>query len=307
MNSMDFAGRVAVITGSGRGIGRAHATLLASRGAAVVVNDIGGNMGGGGGDDSLAQLAANEIISLGGRAVADTSDISTKAGATSLIRHAIESFGRVDIVVNNAGIFTMDTFPDLEFEELEKQFLVHIGGSFNVTRAAWPYMQAAGYGRVVLTTSASALGAPDTVAYTTAKAAVIGLARSFAMVGRDQDILVNMIAPSAFTRMMSAGMGLGEVPIETVDRGPELVSPMIAVLTHESCPTTGEIYASGMRRFSRFFLSESPGMTFAGTEITPELVRKNWAKIHDPEDSTIVADVFSWSDINERHLAKSAS
>ena len=303
-STLDFTGRVAVVTGSGRGIGRAYADLLAARGAKVMINDIGARTGGGGGDTSLAINARDDIRTAGGIAEADTSDISTADRAAALIQHTVDAFGRLDIVVNNAGIFTQDAFPDIDCDTVRRHFDVHIGGSLNVTRAAWPHLVDAQDGRVVLTTSTSALGAIDTVAYGTAKAAMLGLGRALAMVGAPAGIKVNMVAPMAMTRMMSIGAGWGDTPPEVPDRDPSLVAPLVALLCHRSCPTSGETFVSGMRRVSRLYIAESGGYTHPGLDLTPEIVRDQWARVFGPENAKIVPDTMTWSAINEGHLTE---
>ncbi len=190
MNSYRFEGRVAVVTGAGRGIGRAHALLLAERGARVVVNDLGGSMDGVGADAEPASTVAAEIVAAGGVAIADSSDVASAAGAQSLVDAAIERFGRLDVLVNNAGIIRWAGLPEADEDNLASHLAVHVMGSFNTTRAAWPQMVEQGYGRIVMTTSSGMFGLPNNLAYATAKAGVIGLTRSLTdrrRRARDQD------------------------------------------------------------------------------------------------------------------------
>ncbi len=161
MDRYGFEGRVAVVTGAGRGIGRAYARLLAERGASVVVNDLGGSMEGAGTDAGPASTVAAEIVAAGGAAVADTSDVASPAGAQALVDTAVERFGRVDILVNNAGIIRWAGFPEADADNLASHLAVHVGGSFNTTRAAWPRMVEQGYGRIVMTSSSGMFGLPD--------------------------------------------------------------------------------------------------------------------------------------------------
>src|ERR1019366_2177182 len=172
MSKYSFDGRVAVVTGAGRGIGRAYAHLLAERGARVVVNDLGGTIEGDGSDSEPAKTVADEILDAGGKAIPDTSDVSTVGGGKALIDAAVDGFGRIDIVVNNAGIIRWGGLPEADAENLESHLAVHVGGSFNTTRAAWPHMVEQAYGRIVMTTSTGMFGLVDNLGYATAKAAV---------------------------------------------------------------------------------------------------------------------------------------
>ena len=183
MAEHSFEGRVAVVTGAGRGIGRAYARLLAERGARVVVNDLGGSPQGDGADTEPASAVAAEIGQAGGTAIAEGSDVSTTAGAEAVIDAAIEQFGRLDILINNAGIMRWAGFPKADAENLARHLAVHVAGSFSTTRAAWPHMVDQGYGRIVMTTSTGLLGLPTNLSYATAKAAVIGMTRSLATAG----------------------------------------------------------------------------------------------------------------------------
>ena len=196
-----FDGRVAVVTGAGRGIGRAYALLLGQRGAKVVVNDLGGSTKGTGHDPGPAQEVADQIVKAGGTAIADSSDVSTVEGGQQAVDAAVSEFGRVDIVVNNAGNVIYGGLPDVDVSVLDAILAVHVRGTFNVTKAAWPHMLAQNYGRVVLTGSTGMFGMPDNLSYATAKSAMIGMAQSMTQSAGDHDIKVNVIAPNAWTRM----------------------------------------------------------------------------------------------------------
>ena len=295
MNEHRFEGRVAIVTGAGRGIGRAHALLLAARGARVVVNDLGGSTDGEGADDAPASAVASEITAAGGTAVVDTSDVATTAGAQALVDTAVERFGRVDIVVNNAGIVRWAGFPEADAENLERHLSVHVGGSFHTTRAAWPHMVEEGYGRVVMTASAGMFGLPNNVSYAAAKGAVVGLTRSLATAGSRHGIKVNLIAPAAATRMGSDARTEAQMP-------PELVAPMVAFLAHESCPVTGEMYAAGAGRFARIFIASTAGYVHGGAAPTVEDVAGNWAAINDEAGYYVPADLMAWSAAFLAHL-----
>ena len=285
-----FDGRVAVVTGAGRGIGRAYARLLAERGASVVVNDLGASTGGSGADTAPAAEAVDEIVAAGGIAIADTSDVATVEGAQALVDTAVEHFGRVDVLINNAGIIRWAGMPEVDEDNLAKHLAVHVGGSFNTTRAAWPHLVDQGYGRIVMTTSAGLFGLPNNTSYATAKGAVVGLTRSLTTAGAAHGITANCIAPGAMTRMAGragedAGLGMS----------PDLVAPMVALLAHEACPVCGEIYAAGFGRFARIFIAMTPGYVHTGPAPTIEDVAGNWATINDETGYGIPADLNDWS------------
>jgi NAD(P)-dependent dehydrogenase (short-subunit alcohol dehydrogenase family) len=262
--------------------------LLAERGAAVVVNDLGGSMEGAGEDAGPATRVADEITGRGGAAVADASDIASEAGARAVVETALEHFGRLDILVNNAGIIRWAGFPEADEENLTRHLAVHTVGSFLAARAAWPHMLEQGYGRIVMTTSSGVFGLPNNVSYATAKGGVIGLARSLATAGRRHGILVNVVAPAAATRM--AG--------DTGDAdamAPELVAPMVAFLAHEACTVSGEIYAAGAGRFARLFLASAPGYVHPEPGVTIEDVADHWAAINDETGYTVPRNLMEWS------------
>ncbi|GIU86511.1 MAG: short-chain dehydrogenase [Acidimicrobiia bacterium] len=284
------------MTGAGRGLGRAYACELARRGARVVVNDLGTAVDGAGADAGPASAVAREITDAGGEAVADAGDVSSPADAQALVGAALERFGRVDVVVNNAGIVRFGALCEADPADLDRHLAVHARGAFNVTRAAWPHLVAQGYGRVVMTTSTGVLGLPDNVAYAAAKGAVIGLARSLATAGAAHGIAVNCIAPAAATRM---GGRIG-----TPELAPELVAPMVAYLAHESCAVTGEVYVAGAGRFARLFVATTDGWLCSGRTPTAEDVVANWATINDEAGYHVPADLGDWSARFTRHLGR---
>jgi len=294
MSEHSFDGRVAVVTGAGRGIGRAHALLLAARGARVVVNDLGGSMGGDGADAEPASTVTAEIVAAGGDAIADTSDVATTTGAQGLVDAAVEQFGRVDILVNNAGIIRWAGFPEADADNLERHLAVHVFGSFNTTRAAWPHMVEQGYGRVVMTTSAGLFGLPNNLSYATAKGAVVGLTRSLTTAGAAHGIKVNLVAPAAMTRMAGGA--------DVAHMEPELVAPMVAFLAHEDCPVSGEIYAAGAGRFARIFIAETEGYVHADGAPTMEDIAGHWATINDESGYHVPVDLTAWSATFMAHL-----
>jgi len=296
MSRYGFEGRVAVVTGAGRGIGRAYALLLARRGARVVVNDLGGSMDGVGSDPGPASTVATEIVDAGGYALADGRDVSTAAGAQALIEATVERYGRVDILINNAGIIRWAAMPEVDAENLASHLAVHVAGSFNTTRAAWPFMLERRYGRIVMTTSAGVFGLENNTSYATAKGGVIGLARSLAIAGARHGISVNCVAPAAVTRM--AGAVADSPPMS-----PDLVAPLVAFLAHEDCPVTGEIYAAGAGRFARIFVAETQGYVQTENPPTVEDVADHWSAINDERGYTIPTDLNAWSAAFLSHLA----
>ncbi len=221
--------------------------------------------------------------------VTDTHDVSTVDGATALIDGAVEQFGRIDALINNAGIIRWAGMPDVDADNLAAHIAVHTSGSFNTARAAWPHMVAQGYGRIVMTTSTGVLGLPANTSYATAKGGVIGLTRSLALAGAKAGIKVNAIAPAAFTRMA------GPPTAQSKHMSPEQVAPMAAFLAHEDCPVSGEIYAAGASRFARVFIASADGYLFPGPDPTIESVADNWPTINDVSGYYVPADLMDWS------------
>lgn len=283
---MDFDGRVVIVTGSGRGLGREHALLLASRGAAVVVNDVGGALDGGAdGSATPADELVAEIKAVGGHAVADAHDVSTPESAAAIVETAIEEYGRVDAVVNNAGILRDRAFHNLDPADMARVLEVHLLGSTWVTMAAWPHFREQGFGRVVMTTSvAGYLGNFGQANYSAAKAGLIGLTKALAIEGGRRDIKVNAIAPGARTRMTEEIMGdLAE------HMDPSLVSPVVAMLVHESCPISGEVLIAGGGRVAAVVTGQTRG--WYSSAPTPESVLANLGAVRDVSDAPAISSV----------------
>ncbi len=283
MADLSFENRVAVITGAGGGLGREHALLLASRGAQVIVNDLGGAIDGSGGDLGPAAKTAKEINDLGGVAVADGNSVSTMEGGAGIIKTAMDAFGRVDIVINNAGILRDKSFHNMDEAMIDAVLAVHLKGAFNVTKAAWPIMREQSYGRIVNTSSNSGiLGNFGQANYGAAKMGLVGLTRVLAAEGAKANIKVNALAPIARTRMTEELLGGLADKLD-----PKLVSPIVAWLVHEDCPVTGEIYSAAGGRIARMFIGLTPG--YYNPELTVENVRDNFEQIRSDEGYIIPA------------------
>ncbi len=256
LRSLNFEGRVAVVTGGGRGLGRSYAMLLAARGAKVVVNDPGGGLSGDGTDAGPADEVAREIVAAGGQAVASTDSVATAEGGKAIIDGALDAYGRVDVLVHNAGNVRRGSLKELSYEDFDAVLDGHVRGAFHVVRPAFPVMCEAGYGRIVLTSSIGGLyGNQDVANYAAAKAGVIGLSHVAALEGAAEGVRCNVIVPAAVTRM-AAGIDTSAYP----PMGPELVAPVVGWLAHESCSVTGEVFIALAGRVARAVIAESPGV-----------------------------------------------
>jgi NAD(P)-dependent dehydrogenase (short-subunit alcohol dehydrogenase family) len=254
--TLSFDGKVAVITGAGGGLGRSHALELARRGAHVVVNDLGGSVDGVGGDDSAAQKVVDEITAAGGEAVANHDSVATPEGGKAIVQAALDAWGKVDIVINNAGILRDTSFAKLTPEQLEPVLDVHLKGAFYVTQPAFVQMKEQGYGRIVNTSSGAGIfGNFGQTNYGAAKMGLVGFTNVLAQEGAKYNIRANAIAPVAATRMTENILG----PL--LDKlGPEYITPVALFLAHESCEVTGEIYSCGGGRVARVFVGVTPGI-----------------------------------------------
>lgn len=282
-----FDDRVVLISGAARGLGRAYAETLAERGARVVVNDLGGDVDGAGENVGPADDVVNGITAAGGVAIANYADISKPEGAAAAVRAATETFGRLDVVINNAGIFNPRDLQRTDADHLRRHLEAHIVGPFNLTLAAWPHLTASASPRVIFVTSLSVFGSPGYVSYATAKSAVIGLTMNLAVAGEDSGVLVNAVSPVADTRMALAGGVTQEQmdsldPIEKRRRHPDRVAPLVALLAHQSWSKTGRIYEAGHGRFAELFLAECQG--YINVDATMEDVDEHWSTIEDRTD-----------------------
>jgi NAD(P)-dependent dehydrogenase (short-subunit alcohol dehydrogenase family) len=256
MADLRFDDRVAVVTGGGRGLGRAYALLLASQGARVVVNDPGGGLDGDGADERPAHQVACEIVRAGGEAVASTDSVATPQGGQAIIDTALERFGGLDILVHNAGIVRRASLAQMTYEDFDAVLDVHLRGAFHVVRPAFPLMCAAGYGRIVLTSSIGGLyGNHEVANYAVAKAGVIGLSNVAALEGAPHNVVSNVIVPAAVTRM-AEGIDTSAYP----PMGAELVAPAVGYLAHESCSVTGEMFVALAGRVAAAAVVEAPGV-----------------------------------------------
>ncbi len=256
MSELRFDGRVAVVTGAGRGLGRAYALLLASKGAKVVVNDPGVSLKGEGLDAGPAAEVVQEIRAAGGQAVPSTASVATAEGGESIIQTALDHFGRIDILIHNAGNVRPGSLKEMSYEDFDAVVDVHLRGAFHVVRPAFPLMCEAAYGRIVLTSSIGGLYGNHRVAnYGVSKAGMIGLSNVAALEGAAEGVKCNVIVPGAVTRM-AEGIDVSAYP----PMGPELVAPVVGWLAHESCSITGELLVSIAGRVARAFIAESPGV-----------------------------------------------
>jgi hypothetical protein len=294
VDELRFDGRAVVVTGAGRGFGRCHALLLASRGAKVVVADYGVDLDGSGSSAGPAQEVVDEIRAAGGDAVAACANVADEASAASIVQIALDSFGRIDAVVNNAGIVDHHWFDEQTPEQFRRNADVHYLGTVYVCKAVWPHFQAAGYGRIVNTTSEAIIGnVPKATAYSGAKGGVFAFTRALALDGMRQGIRVNAVAPRGNTRMSAKSVlaHTFDMPEEAFDipfidqMNPEKVSPTVAYLAHESCAVNGETFISGMGMVARLALVAAPG--FSSDDMTPEAIAQNISTAMDMTDAQV--------------------
>ena len=284
MTEISFIDRVAIVTGAGGGLGRTYALDLAARGASVVVNDLGGSTAGVGSDASAAQKVVDEITAKGGSAVASHDSVSTPEGGAAIVQAALDSFGKVDIVVNNAGILRDKTFSKLENQDLEAVLDVHLRGAFHVSQPAFRVMKENGYGRFVFTASnAGVFGNFGQANYGAAKMGLVGLSNVLAIEGAKAGIRSNVICPIARTRMTQDILGPLAESVEA-----ELVTPMVVYLASETCELTHEVFSAGGGRYARVFVGLAPGW-FAGkgVEVSADDVAAHIDDIRD-QDGYIV-------------------
>ena len=290
MPELRFDNRVAVVTGGARGLGRTYALLLAARGAKVVVNDIGGAMSGEGTDVEPALRVVQEIQAAGGEAVASTDSVATPAGGKAIIESALDHYGRIDILIHNAGNVRYASLKEISQENFDAVLDVHLRGGFHLVRPAFPRMCAAGYGRIVLTSSIGGLyGNSRVVNYGVAKMGLVGLSNIIAVEGAREGVHSNVILPSAVTRM-AEGLDISNYP----PMGPELVAPVVGYLCHESCSLTGEMLVSIAGRVARAYVAETSGVYRSTWTI--EEVAEQLPAIRDSERQVVFATVTGFGD-----------
>lgn len=271
--SFDFTGKVAIVTGAGGGLGFAYAKYLAERGCNVVVNDLGGGTFGYDGQPSskVAEDAAKAINALGkGKAIANGNDVAQYAGAEAMVAAAIKQWGRVDILINNAGITSPAVFPDIEREEVDLHIGVHVMGAINTMRAAWPHMVEQKYGRIINTASDSLLGFAPQVVYPMAKSALLGLTLNAGLLGKSYNINMNVILPAAFTRLTNLLPACDFRDHLERDFQPERLAPAVAYLCHEKCDITREIFSIGGGKLTRLVFAEADALDIDMTMETAE-------------------------------------
>jgi NAD(P)-dependent dehydrogenase (short-subunit alcohol dehydrogenase family) len=295
--SIRYDNRVAIVTGAGAGLGRSHALLLAERGAKVVVNDPGGSVDGRGGAHAVADQMVAEIKAKGGEAVANYNSVTTWEGAQAIVRTATDTWGRLDVLVNNAGILRDKAFNNMDVTDFEAVVQVHLMGSAYCTRAAWPVMRAQKYGRVVVTSSTSGIfGNFGQANYGAAKMAVNGLINCLRFEGAKYNILTNAISPAALTRMTEGLMNPATAPYMK----PELVSPAVAWLCSEACDVSGHIIFAQAGGFTRLQYFETEGVQFDPDQpVTVEMFADAFARISDLSRAHPLGSI---SGDMERHL-----
>ncbi|MDB4348103.1 SDR family NAD(P)-dependent oxidoreductase [bacterium] len=280
--SIRYDGQVAIVTGSGGGLGRCHAIELAKRGAKVVVNDLGGSVDGSGAGSEAAQAVVAEIEAAGGEAMANGANVAKYDEVEAMVKQAVDKWGRVDILVNNAGILRDKSFAKGTLDDFGLVLDVHLMGSVNCTKACWEIMRAQAYGRVVVTTSSSGLyGNFGQTNYGTAKMGVIGMMNTLAQEGAKYNIKINALAPTAATRMTEGLMPEEALKLLT----PETVTPAVLFMASEDAPTR-TVIAAGAGSFAVARIVESAGKWLPEDEQTPEGIAAHWDEIADTAGET---------------------
>lgn len=292
MGKIDFTGRVAIVTGAGGGLGRTYALELAKRGAKVVVNDFGGARDGTGGGTTMADAVVAEIKALGGTAIANYDGVHTHEGGANIVKQAIEAFGKVDILINNAGILRDKSFTKMEEDLWDPVIAVHLKGAYNVTKPAFLNMRDNGYGRIVMTASGTGLfGNFGQTNYGAAKLGLVGFMNSLGIEGAKYNIKVNTIAPVAATRLTEDIM-----PPEIFQKlNPEYVTPVVLFLCSEQCQDSRKIICTGAGLVQRAMIVVNDGAFLGKEPATPEAVAEKWAQILEPKNLRELDNVMAQS------------
>jgi NAD(P)-dependent dehydrogenase (short-subunit alcohol dehydrogenase family) len=294
---IDCTDQVAIVTGAGRGLGRLYALELARRGAAVVVNDLGGAMHGDGADPSVADEVVAEIESAGGVAVASHDSVASPEGGEAIVGLAVERFGRLDAVVSNAGIFNSVAFDELSAEQWRRMLSVHLDGGFYLSQPAYRVMKKQGYGRFVFISSSGGMfGQPWEAHYAAAKTGLVGLSNVIAIEGAEHGILANTVLPFGFSRMVTETVGdpkaLEEIGFLNVIK-PELVVPIVVFLASRACEFSHQNYSACAGRFARVFIGLSEGwMADQDSEPTVEDIQAHLSEVSATEPFTVPGSIF---------------
>lgn len=288
MSKVDLAGRVAIVTGAGAGLGKEHAIELAKRGAKVVVNDLGGARDGSGSDSSAADLVVEEIKKNGGEAVANYDSVATVEGGENLTKTAIDNFGKVDILVNNAGILRDKSFVKMDEDAWDPVIAVHLKGMYCATRPAFINMKENGYGRIISTTSAAGLfGNFGQTNYSAAKMGIVGFTNTLRIEGAKYNIMSNIIAPVAGTRLTEDILP----PDLFAKMDVKYITPLVLYLASEQCLDSGMAFNVAMGYISRSAVMTNPGVVLSDTDCTPEVIADKWAEITNMDNSKYLSDL----------------
>ena len=288
-----FDNQVAIVTGAGNGLGKSHALALAKRGAKVVVNDFGGARDGSGGSTAASDAVVQEIIDSGGEAIANGANVANYSDVETMVQEAMDTWGRVDILINNAGILRDKTFAKMDLNDFDMVMDVHLKGSVNCTKAVWDIMREQEYGRIVMTTSSSGLyGNFGQSNYGAAKMAVVGFMNTLVMEDKKYNIHVNALAPAAATRM-TTDLGIDEQALSLMT--PESVTAGLLTLCHEASPTRF-ILCAGAGGYARTKIYETDGIYLPPEEQTPEAIMAQWGKLEDTTDQKELEAGFEQSE-----------
>ena len=283
--TLDFSGRVAIVTGAGGGLGRAHALALAARGARVLINDLGGTAAGEGGSPLAAQKVVDEIVAAGGQAIANGASVTDPVAVAGMVQQAMHAWGRIDILINNAGILRDKSFAKMSLDDFRAVVEVHLMGAVNCTHAVWPIMLAQRYGRIVMTTSSTGLfGNFGQSNYGAAKMALVGLMQTLSIEGAKSDIRVNCLAPTAATRMTESLLP----PEVLAALKPEAVVPAMLWLACADAPTRS-IACAGAGTFEAAHITLTKGLHLGLAPDTPEQLAAHWAQVSDRSSDQVPA------------------